>query len=75
MATASKNASSSDSSHNGGTAYLATQSIFVAIATILVLTRVCVRTIVVKKFGLDDAVIILALVSILRFPSAYTNPS
>lgn len=67
MAMTSKNASSSSSINRGGAAYLATQSIFVAIATLLVLTRVYVKTIVVKKFGLDDAVIVLALVSILRF--------
>ena len=75
MATTSKNASSSDSSHKGGTAYLATQSIFVAIATILVLTRVYVKTFVVKKFGLDDTVIVLALVSILKLLSAKKNSS
>lgn len=62
MATTSKTASSSNSSNEGGTAYLATQSIFVAIATLLVVTRVYVKTIVVKKFGLDDAVIVLALI-------------
>lgn len=62
MATTSKAASSSDPSNKGGTAYLATQSTFVAIATLLVLIRVYVRTIIVKKFGLDDAVIVLALV-------------
>lgn len=65
MATASKAASSSGPSSNGGNAYLATQSTFVAIATLLVLTRVYVRTIVVKQFGLDDAVIVLAVVSII----------
>ena len=62
---ASKAASPSGSSNQGGTAYLATQSTFVAIATLLILIRVYVRTIVVKKFGLDDAVIVLALVSTL----------
>lgn len=62
MATTSKTASSSNSSNKGGTAYLATQSIFVAIATLLVVTRVYVKTIVVKKLGLDDAVIVLALI-------------
>ena len=73
MATTSKNASSSDSSHDGNIAYLATQSTFVVIATLLVLTRVYVKTIVVKKFGLDDAAIILALVTVLRFLQAYKN--
>ena len=63
MATTSKPAPSSDPSNKGGTAYLATQSTFVGIATLLVLVRVYVRTIVVKKFGPDDAVIVLALVS------------
>lgn len=62
MATTSKAASSSDPSNKGGTAYLATQSTFVAIATLLVLIRVYVRTVVVKSIGLDDAVIVLALV-------------
>lgn len=65
MATTSKAASSSDPSNNGGTGYLATQSTFVAIAALLVVIRVYVRTIVVKKFGLDDAVIVLALVNTL----------
>ena len=65
MSTASEAASSSDSSKKGGTAYLATQSIFVAIAALLVLIRVYVRSIVVKKFGLDDAVVVLALGSTL----------
>lgn len=65
MATTSKAASSSDPNNTGGTAYLATQSTFVAIATLLVLIRVYVRTIVVKKFGLDDAIIVLALVCTL----------
>lgn len=62
MATTSKAASSSDPSNKGGTAYLATQSTFVAIATLLVLIRVYVRTVVVKSIGLDDAVIVLALI-------------
>ena len=62
MATTSTAASSSDPSDKGGSAYLATQATFVAIATLLVLIRVYVRTVVVKKFGLDDAVIVLALV-------------
>ncbi len=48
----------------GGTAYLATQSTFLAIATPLALIRVYVKSIVVKKFGLDDAVIV-SLVSTL----------
>lgn len=65
MATTSTAASSSGPSNKGGTAYLAIQSTFVAIATLLSLIRVYVRTIVVKKFGLDDAAILLALVSIL----------
>ena len=75
MATTSSNASSSKSSDKGGTAYLVAQSVIVAIATLLVLTRVYVKTIVVQKFGLDDAVIILALVSILRSLLAYTDSS
>lgn len=64
MATISTAASSSDPSNKGGAAYLATQSTFVTIATLLVLMRIYVRTIVVKKFGLDDTIIVLALVSI-----------
>lgn len=47
----------------GGVNYLVTQSRFVAIATLLVLARVYVRVIVVKQFGLDDAVIVLAWAS------------
>ena len=53
---------SADPSNPGGTSYLATQSTFVAIATLLVLIRVYVRTFVVKKCGLDDAAVCLALV-------------
>ena len=75
MATTSSNASSSNSSDKGETTYLVTQSISVAIATLLVLTRVYVKTIVVQKFGLDDSVIVLALVSILRSLLAYTDSS
>ena len=45
-----------------GSDYLAAQSTFVAIATLAVLIRIYVRTFVVKKFGLDDAAIILAMV-------------
>lgn len=58
-----KAASSSDPRKSGGIAFLATESAFVGIATLLVLTRVYVRTMVVKNFGPDDAVIVLALVS------------
>lgn len=61
MASSSQAPPSSDPSpKKGGVNYLITQSTFVAIATLLVLTRVYVRAIVVKKFGLDDAVIVLA---------------
>ena len=63
MASTSKAASSSGRRNKGGTAYLAIQSTTLAIATLLVLVRVFVRTIVVKKFGLDDTVVVLALVS------------
>ena len=74
MTTTSKAASSSNPSAGGGIAYLATQSTFVAIATFLVLIRVYVRTIVAKTFGLDDAAIVLALVSIL-FTSIHRKPT
>ncbi|KAL8747804.1 MAG: hypothetical protein Q9190_000348 [Brigantiaea leucoxantha] len=61
MASSSQALSSADPSlKQGGINYLITQSTFVAIATLLVLTRVYVRSIVVKKFGFDDAVIVLA---------------
>ena len=62
MAMTSKGASSSNPTSTGGAAYLATQSIFVAIATLLVVVRIYVRSFVVRKFGLDDAVVVLALV-------------
>lgn len=52
-----------------------TQSTFVAIASLLVFIRVYVRTVVVKRFGLDDAVIVLALVSTHRYPLAEIIPS
>ena len=62
MAMTSKRASSSNPISTGGAAYLTTQSIFVAVATLLVVVRIHVRSFVVKKFGLDDAVVVLALV-------------
>ena len=62
MAMTSKGAPSSNPISRGGAAYLATQSIFVGIATLLVVVRIHVRSFVVEKFGLDDAVIVLALV-------------
>lgn len=65
MAMTGKAASSSDQSSKGGTAYLATQSTFLAIATILAMIMVYVRSIVVKKSGVDDTVVVLALVSTL----------
>ena len=65
MATASKAASPTDPGNTGGKNYIATQSTFVAIAALLVFARVYVRTFIVKKFGLDDAVIVLALVSVI----------
>ena len=52
----------SSSQKQGATEFLATQTTFVAIATVLVLTRIYVRTVVVKSLGLDDAVIVLAMV-------------
>ena len=61
-------------SNQGGTNYVVTQTTFVAIATLLVFVRIYVRTIVVKKFGLDDAVIILALVSNL-YPDTSIKPT
>ena len=65
MASSSQALSSADPSlKQGGINYLITQSTFVAIATLLVLTRVHVRSLVVKKFGFDDAIIVLAWVSL-----------
>ena len=47
--------------------YLVVQSTFVVVATVLVLVRAYVRTTIVRKFGLDDAVICLALVCITSY--------
>ena len=66
MATAGSSSSAKPpkQGNEGGPAYIATQSTFVAIATLVVLIRIYVRTFVVKKFGLDDAAISLAMVNI-----------
>lgn len=74
MSTSSTNTSSAGKGNNGGSAYIATQSIFVAIATLVVFVRIYVRSFVVKKFGIDDAAVVLALVSILVTQTqAYTD--
>ena len=46
-------------------AFLVTQSTFIAAATLLVLARVYVRSIIVKNVGLDDFFIVVALVDSL----------
>lgn len=74
MATTTKAASSSGPSDKGYIAYLVTQSTFVAIASLLVFIRVYVRTVLVKRFGIDDVVIILALVSTRRYSPAEIVP-
>ncbi|KAF6224620.1 hypothetical protein HO173_012963 [Letharia columbiana] len=42
--------------------WLATQSTSVAIGTLLVLTRIYIRSIIIKKIGLDDMFIVIGLV-------------
>ena len=65
MATQNRAAPSSERGEKqGGINYLATQSTFVAIATLVILARVYVRTVLVKKFGLDDAAAVLAWVCV-----------
>ena len=49
-------------STKGNVDLLIVQSTFVGIAAALTITRVYVRTLVVKRFGLDDASILIALV-------------
>lgn len=43
--------------------WLATQSTSVAIGTLLVLTRIYIRSIIIKKIGLDDMFIVIGLVN------------
>lgn len=43
--------------------WLAAQSTFVAIGALLVFTRIYVRSIIIKKIGLDDILIVIALVN------------
>lgn len=52
----------SNGDRNRGAAIVATQAIFVAIGTALILARLYVRTVVIRKFGLDDLVILLGLI-------------
>lgn len=47
----------------GSSNYVIVQSTFVGLATVLVAMRVFVRTVVVKRFGLDDTIMVLALVN------------
>ena len=62
MATSSAAPAVSPRPNPGGTNYLATEVPFVSIATLLVVTRIYVRTVIVRKPGLDDALIVLATV-------------
>lgn len=64
MAPASNDAppSSSGAKSKVASAWLATQSTCVAIGTLLVLTRIYVRSIIVRKLGLDDILIAISLV-------------
>ena len=64
MASSSNAPPSSSSGTNSKLAasWLATQAVFVAIASLLVLARIYVRSIVIKKIGIDDILIVIALV-------------
>ena len=53
-----------DGDRNRGAAIIATQAVFVAIGTVLVLARLYIRSHVIRKFGLDDLFILLGLVRI-----------
>ena len=64
MASSSNAASSTSHAANSKVAsgWLAAQSTFVAIAALLVFVRIYVRSIIIKKVGLDDILIVIALV-------------
>ena len=48
--------------HNRGSSILVTETIFVAIGTVLVLARLYVRSRIIRSLGLDDLFIVLGLV-------------
>ena len=52
-----------DADRKGNTAIIVLQSVLVAIATVLVIARLYVRSIILKSVGLDEAFIVIALVS------------
>ena len=51
-----------DGDRNRGSSIMITETIFVAIGTVLVLARLYVRSRVIKSLGLDDLLIVLGLV-------------
>ena len=52
-----------DADRKGNTVIIVLQSVFVAIATVLVVARLYVRSMILKSVGLDELFIIIALVS------------
>lgn len=50
-------------STNESAAFLAIQSTFVGVATLLVLARIYVRSTIIKNAGVDDLFIVIGLVS------------
>lgn len=51
-----------DGDRNRGSSILITETIFVAIATFLVLARLYVRSHIIRSLGLDDLFIVIGLV-------------
>ena len=45
--------------------FLATQSAFIGVATLLVVARIYVRSVIIKNVGLDDFFVVVALVESL----------
>ena len=52
-----------DADRKGNTAIIVLQSVLVVVATILVVARLYVRSVILKSVGLDELFIIIALVS------------
>lgn len=52
-----------DADRKGNTAIIVLQSVLVIIATVLVVARLYVRSVILKSVGLDELFIVIALVS------------
>ena len=62
-----------DADRNGNTVIIVLQSVFVAIATVLVVARLYVRSMILKSVGLDELFIVIALVSSANVGSMRTT--